>query len=82
MITLDEAKKNALSYMGEGAEISQVGEISHAWIFGFRNEKTKEPLLISPVIVDKENGNTDTFFPPDHPGALASMKIIEKLDDE
>ena len=82
MITLDDAKKTALSYMGKGLEISQVSEISHAWILGFRDEKTKEPLLVSPVMIDKDNGSADIFFPPDHPGELASMKIIEKLDNE
>lgn len=81
MITLNEAKKTALSYMGAGLEISQVSEISNAWIFSFRDEKTKETLLISPVMVYKEDGKADTFFPPDHPQELASMKIIEKLED-
>lgn len=79
MITLDEAKKAALAYMGTGLEISQVSEISNAWIFSFRDEKTKETPLISPVMIDKEDGKADIFFPPDHSQELATMKIIEKF---
>lgn len=81
MITLEDAKKAALRYIGKGLEICQVSEITNAWIFVFRDEKTKQKPVLSPVMIYKENGKADVFFPPDHKHELASIKIIEKLED-
>ena len=49
MITLEQAKKKALDYMGAGLEIAEANELPGKWVFSFRNAETKEESDISPV---------------------------------
>lgn len=77
MITLEQAKKAALDYMGEGLEISEANELPDKWIFAFCDAETKEEPDIAPVYVGKEDGTVGEFFPPDHLDELALMKPIE-----
>lgn len=77
MITLEQAKKKALDYMGAGLEIAEANELPGKWVFSFRNAETKEESDISPVSVSKEDGTVAEFFPPEHLSELALMKPIE-----
>lgn len=81
MITLEEAKAAALKFTEEGLEIYQVSELPYAWIFAFRCRDTKEKPDISPVMVSKETGSAETFFPPDHFHELSDIKLLEQLED-
>lgn len=74
MITIKQAKKAALSYMGAGLEISEANELPDKWVFSFRNAETKEEPDISPVSVSKEDGVVAVFFPPEHAAELPLMK--------
>lgn len=77
MITLDEAKKKALEYIGAGLEICSVSELPGKWVFCFRNAETKEEPDISPVAVTMTDGQLSVFFPPEHMPELSHMKQIE-----
>ncbi len=74
MVTLDEAKKKALEYIGGGLEICTVSELPGKWVFAFCDTKTKEEPDISPVMVTMEDGQTSVFFPPDHLEELTQME--------
>lgn len=77
MVTIEQAKKAALDFMGAGLEISEASELPDKWVFSFRNAETKEEPDIAPVFVNKENGVAAEFFPPEHLAELPLMKPIE-----
>ena len=37
MVTIEQAKKAALDFMGAGLEISEASELPDKWVFSFRN---------------------------------------------
>lgn len=77
MVTIEQAKKAALDFMGAGLEISEASELPDKWAFSFRNAETKEEPDVAPVSVSKENGIAAEFFPPEHLAELSLMKPIE-----
>lgn len=77
MITLEQAKKKALAYIGEGLEIAEGNELPDKYVFSVRDAETKEEPDIAPVSVSKEDGTVAEFFPPDHLAEMANMTPIE-----
>ena len=65
MVTIEQAKKAALDFMGAGLEILEASELPDKWGFSFRNAETKE------------DGIAAEFFPPEHLAELPLMKPIE-----
>ena len=39
MVTIEQAKKAALDFMGAGLEISEASELPDKWVFSFRNRR-------------------------------------------
>lgn len=65
MITLQEAIKMAEHSEYEGLILWGIVEYSDRYVFDYGSEDG-EPLLISPLYVMKDTGETGDFFPPDY----------------
>ena len=65
MISLKKAYKIAEKHMPK-CYIVGISEIGAGWLFEFSHEKGGEPFDESPLLVNRKNGETSSFFLPDH----------------
>lgn len=74
MITIAEARKKAEeSVKGTGLHLGKAMDDGEYFIFGY-----KEEADIPPVGVNKESGEVETYFPPDHMDAfLEAVRVKE-----
>lgn len=74
-MTIEEAIA-VVEKANEGLKIGSILDIGKAFVFGLVGQNGEE-LDIPPCSVDKETGELETFFPPDHLDELAGAEIIE-----
>lgn len=59
-----------------GKRINSILQVETGWIFGFC-DVDGQVIRISPMFVNKENGEVSVYFPPDHMEELESAVEME-----
>ena len=74
MIKIAEARKKAEVFIkGTGLHLGSAMDDGEYFIFGY-----KEAADIAPIGVNKETGEAETYFPPDHMDAfLEAVRVKE-----
>lgn len=72
MITIKNARKKAEEY-ASGMKLEKALDDGEYFIFSY-DEEVDEP----PVCVNKETGEVDDYFPPDHMEAFLNAKEVEE----
>lgn len=63
MVTIEQAKKAALDFMGAGLEMLEASELPDKWVFSFRNAETKEEPDVAPYLSAKRTASRLSSFP-------------------
>ena len=77
MITLKEAEAIAKEYKRTELPADKAWDAGDSFVIGFITVRDDEGYVIpgqGPVVVNKESGKAESFFPPDYPAGYINDK--------